>query len=181
MGDLFHEAISDEYIERCFRVMAGKPGQYAVLTKRSERLYDMMRSELEIAENIHIGVSVENYETYFPRVMDLIDSLSVVDVFGNKPNSILSIEPLLEEIQMAALQLEDLKRASDTVTIIVGCESGADRREPPPLAEAIKIKRLCDEAGCDFILKQWCKPRSKKEAQQLKLLGKHKKGGIKLL
>jgi protein gp37 len=46
MSDLFHERVSDEWIDRIFAVMALAPHTFQVLTKRPERMRDYMRAPL---------------------------------------------------------------------------------------------------------------------------------------
>ena len=64
MSDLFHKDVPDEYIELVVRVMATADWHvYQVLTKRSERLRDLLQTKLRFASELpHIwwGVSVEN-------------------------------------------------------------------------------------------------------------------------
>ncbi len=64
MSDLFHRDVSDDYISSVARVMAAANWHtYQVLTKRSERLREMLGSILGFAsEAPHIwwGVSVED-------------------------------------------------------------------------------------------------------------------------
>src|SRR5438876_10867328 len=67
MSDLFHEKVPDEYIELCVKVMAAANWHtYQVLTKRSERLRDLLQTKLANAAQLsHIwwGVSVETKKT----------------------------------------------------------------------------------------------------------------------
>src|SRR5262249_20083241 len=64
MSDLFHEGVSDAYVEAVCRVMVRADWHmYQVLTKLSERLRDMLRGPLGFAARAaHIwwGVSVED-------------------------------------------------------------------------------------------------------------------------
>src|SRR5437660_8335508 len=72
MSDLFHEGVPDKYIEMVCRVMATANWHtFQVLTKRSERLRDLLCGRLRFAaEQAHIwwGVSVENREYGLPRI-----------------------------------------------------------------------------------------------------------------
>ena len=66
---------------------------YQVLTKRSERLRDLLRTKLRFAAELpHIwwGVSIENQCHGFPRIADLRDA--------NAAMTFLSVEPLLENL-----------------------------------------------------------------------------------
>src|SRR5437762_8829401 len=75
MSDLFHDDVPDEYIVLVARVMATSAWHtYQVLTKRSERLRDMLLTKLSFAAELsHIwwGVSVESCRHGLPRVEHL--------------------------------------------------------------------------------------------------------------
>ena len=75
MSDLFHEDVPDDYVVAVCRVMERANWHtYQVLTKRSQRLRDMLRTSLGfVARRSHIwwGVSVENRRHGLPRVEDL--------------------------------------------------------------------------------------------------------------
>src|SRR4051794_5936600 len=72
MSDLFHKDVTDEYIEAVAEVMRKADWHtFQVLTKRSERLRDLLQTKLrEAAEEPHIwwGVSVENRRHGLPRI-----------------------------------------------------------------------------------------------------------------
>ena len=72
MSDLFHVDVPDAYIADVFDVMARTPQHtYQVLTKRSERLRDMLHTALATAAaepHIWWGVSVENRKHGLPRI-----------------------------------------------------------------------------------------------------------------
>jgi protein gp37 len=72
MSDLFHEGVSDEYIEKVCRVMlAANWHTYQILTKRADRMAALLQGKLrEAAKAAHIwqGVSVENRKHGLPRV-----------------------------------------------------------------------------------------------------------------
>jgi len=64
MSDLFHEQVPDEYIINVSRVMRlANWHTYQILTKRSERMRDLLNGKLKFASaqpNIWWGVSVED-------------------------------------------------------------------------------------------------------------------------
>ena len=72
MSDLFHKDVPDDYIERVARVMQLADWHtYQVLTKRSERMRDLLPDRLRFAAGLpHIwwGVSVENRKHGLPRI-----------------------------------------------------------------------------------------------------------------
>src|SRR5262249_50574539 len=94
MSDLFHKDVPDDYVERVADVMRVANWQtYQVLTKRSERMRDLLKSSLRhFATERHIwwGVSVENRRQGMPRIAHLRDTPAAV--------RFLSVEPLLEDL-----------------------------------------------------------------------------------
>jgi protein gp37 len=93
MSDLFHEGVPDEYIVLVAGVMAAANWHtYQVLTKRSQRLIELLSTKLRFAAQMpHIwwGVSVENRKHGLPRVEHLRAAGPAM--------AFLSIEPLLED------------------------------------------------------------------------------------
>ncbi len=86
MSDLFHENVPLDYIQRIFNVMARANQQtFQILTKRSTRLLELS-PVLLWADNIWMGVSVENQEVMH-RVDDLRGTGACV--------KFLSLEPLI--------------------------------------------------------------------------------------
>jgi len=94
MSDLFHEDVPDDYVAAVVRVMElANWHTYQVLTKRSERMRDLLETELHAAAELpHIwwGVSVENRKHGLPRVEHLRAAPA--------KTRFLSIEPLLEDL-----------------------------------------------------------------------------------
>ena len=94
MSDLFHKDVPDEYIEAVCRTMARANWHtYQVLTKRSERLRDMLNGPLGFAAaapHLWWGVSVENRTHGLPRVEHLRAARAGLRM--------LSVEPLLEDL-----------------------------------------------------------------------------------
>ncbi len=94
MSDLFHRDVDDATIVAITRVMAAADWHtYQVLTKRSERLRDMLRGPLRFAaERPHIwwGVSVEDRKHGLPRIEHLRAAPAGLRM--------LSVEPLLEDL-----------------------------------------------------------------------------------
>ncbi|HXD00122.1 MAG TPA: phage Gp37/Gp68 family protein [Verrucomicrobiae bacterium] len=154
MSDLFHEGVSDEYIEKICRVMlAANWHTYQILTKRADRMAAMLQGKLrEAAKAAHIwwGVSVENRQYGLARIGKLR---------GAKPTvAFLSIEPLLEELGDFDL--------SDIQWVIVGGESGPGAR--PMLREWVRaIRKQCKEAEVPFFFKQWGGVRKSEAGRQL--------------
>ncbi len=154
MSDLFHHDVPDAYIETVTRVMVKANWHtYQVLTKRSERLHDLLRSKLAFAAAMpHIwwGVSVENRKHGLPRVDHLREA--------NPAMAFLSIEPLLEDLGDFTL--------GGINWVIVGGESGAGAR---PMASewVLSIQRQCAKAKVPFFFKQWGGVRKKRTGRLL--------------
>jgi protein gp37 len=142
MSDLFQVGIPDDYVADVARVMQKADWHiYQVLTKRADRLTEMLSGSLGFAARLrHIwwGVSVEDRKYGLPRI-DLLRSAPAQVRF-------LSVEPLLEDL--GRINLKGIH------WVIVGGESGHGAR---PLKEAWvqSIRDQCEEAGVPFFFKQW--------------------------
>jgi protein gp37 len=142
MSDLFHKDVPDDYVLDVVRVMqTANWHTYQVLTKRSERLRDMLQTSLATAaaeRHIWWGVSVENRRHGLPR----IDHLRVAPAVLR----FLSIEPLLEDL--GEINLEGIH------WVIVGGESGHGARQVEK-EWVLSIRNQCERAGVPFFFKQW--------------------------
>lgn len=148
MSDLFHRDVPLEYIQRVFAVMNESNWHtFQVLTKRAERLLELS-SELPWADNIWMGVSVENSDYAFRS--------KLLAQTGAK-TKFLSVEPLLGPIPELPLQNIDW--------VIVGGESG-NRCRPVKEEWIVEIREQCDAANVKFFFKQWG-GRNKKSAGRL--------------
>ncbi len=142
MSDLFHPDVPDDYIVRVAKVMElAHWHTFQVLTKRAERMRDLLRGPLAFASRLkHLwwGVSVENRKHGLPRIDALRAAPAVV--------RFLSVEPLLEDLgdfDLTAIHW-----------VIVGGESGAGAR-PMSKAWVLRIREQCEAAGVMFFFKQW--------------------------
>lgn len=119
-GDLFHESVPDEWIDRVFAVMALCPQHtFQVLTKRADRMRAYLtgdRSELRAAitvnslrlglgdprpvrlplPNVWLGVSVEDQQRANERIPDLLATPAAV--------RFLSCEPLLGPVDLTWIE-----------------------------------------------------------------------------
>jgi len=154
MSDLFQDGVPDEYVELVSRVMTvANWHTYQVLTKRSERLRDMLTRPLDFAakqEHIWWGVSVEDRKYGLPRIDDLRGAPAKV--------RFLSIEPLLEDLGQLDL--------SGISWVIVGGESGPGAR-PMRKDWVISIRDQCREQRVPFFFKQWGGVRKAKNGRML--------------
>jgi protein gp37 len=148
MSDLFHDKVPDEYIEKVVRVMLlARWHTFQVLTKRGDRLRNMLRGPLKFAadaKNIWWGVSVENKRDGIPRIKQLQDAPAAV--------RFLSVEPLLEDV--GKLNLKGIS------WVIVGGESGPHSR---PMKEewVTSVREQCEAFSVAFFFKQWGGARKK--------------------
>jgi protein gp37 len=142
MSDLFHDGIPDDYICAVARTMVQASWHtFQVLTKRSERMAELLRTKLGFASHkphIWWGVSVENRAHGLPRL----------DHLRSAPAGIrfLSVEPLIEDL--GPLDLSGIH------WVIVGGESGAHAR---PMKEewVRRLRDRCRRQGVAFFFKQW--------------------------
>ena len=154
MSDLFQEAIPSEYVTAVGTIMAASPWHiYQVLTKRANRLRDVLSNELAaVGPKPHIwwGVSVENRKYGLPRI----------DLLRQAPAGMrfLSIEPLLEDL--GEINLEGIHWG------IVGGESGPGAR--PMHREWVEsIRKQCERDNVAFFFKQWGGVRKSKTGRTL--------------
>ena len=154
MSDLFMEDVPDEYVVAVAKVMhLANWHTFQVLTKRSERLRDMLAGPLEFAaadKHIWWGVSVENRKYGLPRIEHLRAAPAAV--------RFLSVEPLLEDL--GKINLEDIH------WVIVGGESGPGAR-PMEKEWVISIRNQCRRTKVPFFFKQWGEVRKKETGRKL--------------
>jgi protein gp37 len=154
MSDMFHDGVSDDYIEAVAKVMVKANWHtYQILTKRSARMASLLRGRLSFAASAsHIwwGVSVENKKHGLPRLSDL----------QNAPASVrfLSVEPLLEGL--GHLNLKGIH------WVIVGGESGHGAR-PLKKEWVTEVRDQCNDAGVPFFFKQWGGVQKKRAGREL--------------
>ncbi len=142
-NDLFHENLPPGYLLVCLEAMIDCPSDiFLVLTKRPFRLHELnwLISDLDDAPNIYIGVSVES-QKHIHRIDQLIQNWP-----GKK---FVSIEPCLGAVDLSPEQLAELDQ------VIIGCESGAGRRQPPPMKDLLTMTSQCEDAGVSVFVKQW--------------------------
>jgi protein gp37 len=154
MSDLFQEQIPDSFIVRVAKVMEATPWHtYQVLTKRSQRLRELLNSKLKFAARLdHIwwGVSVEDRKYGLPRMRDLKASPAAI--------KFLSVEPLLEDLGVVKFKGIDW--------VIVGGESGPGARPMDP-NWVHKLKHQCELEKVPFFFKQWGGVQKKKNGRKI--------------
>ncbi len=154
MSDLFHEDVPEDYIRRVIEIMRQANWHtYQVLTKRADRLHELLSGPLREAGALpHVwwGVSVENRQHGLPRL----------ELLRRTPARVrfLSVEPLLEDLGRVDL--------AGIHWVIVGGESGHGARPmQPEWVEAIRDQ--CAAAGVPFFFKQWGGVRKSKTGRSL--------------
>jgi protein gp37 len=149
MSDLFHKDVPLEFIQHVFDVMKRAHWhQFQVLTKKSERLAELS-PYLEWADNIWMGVSVENKD-YVYRIDDLKKTGAKI--------KFLSVEPLLGQIPK--MNLKGIN------WVIFGGESGPGAR-PLEREWGIGVRDQCKKAKVPFFFKQWGGVQKKKAGRLL--------------
>ena len=149
MSDLFHEKVPLRFIRKVFDIMRrASQHRFQVLTKRSERLLKLS-PKLEWADNIWMGVSVEDTDNAF-RVGHLRETAAKL--------KFLSCEPLLGPIPRLSLK--------DIDWVIVGGESGPGARVMRK-EWVLQIRDRCVEAQVPFFFKQWGGTNKKKSGRRL--------------
>ncbi len=149
MSDLFHEEVPSEFIQSIFETMnRAFHHTFQILTKRSDRLREISDS-LPWAENIWMGVSVEN-EDYEYRINDLLQTGAAI--------KFLSLEPLLGSLKDVSFEGIDW--------VIVGGESGPGARLMRKIW-VTEIRDQCTERGIPFFFKQWGGINKKKNGRSL--------------
>lgn len=171
MGDLFHEDVPDEWIDKVFGVMAiCQQHTFMLLTKRPERMAKYLacddphqriheevkwwlgyecptrrainRSDLPLS-NVWLGTTVENQKAADERIPWLLKCRAAV--------RFLSCEPLLGPIDLCG----DIGFPPDELSwVIAGGESGPGARPMHP-DWARSIRDQCQAAGVPFFFKQW--------------------------
>ena len=154
MSDLFHENVPSAYILAVAKVMnAANWHTYQVLTKRADRLHELLSTKLRAQAALsHIwwGGSVEDRKHGMPRIEQLRAAPAAV--------RFLSVEPLLEDL--GEVNLDGIH------WVIVGGESGPGARPMHP-AWAESLHDQCSKAGVPFFFKQWGGVQKKRAGRQL--------------
>lgn len=156
MGDLFHDSISDGWIDEVIDVCSlALQHKFFFLTKRPARMRQaILRFKKAGGKpcNIWWGVSVENQATADERIPYL---LSVLDI-----NRFISVEPLLESVSLEGFDGKVYRPWLDTKAwacgihwVICGAETGPKAR-PMKWNWAISLADQCKSAGVPFFFKE---------------------------
>lgn len=181
-GDIFHEAVTDAFLDQIFAVMALCPQHtFQVLTKRAGRMREYLEAAIgRIADaiqplrtdkeavgpvphlmggdtwwplpNVWLGVSVEDQVRAEERIPMLLETPAA--------KRFLSGEPLLEQLDLARwLELGGVNTDRGLSNpgidwVIAGGESGEDARPMHP-DWARSLRDQCQAADVPFFFKQW--------------------------
>lgn len=180
MGDLFHEDVPDEWIDRCFAVMELTPEHtYQILTKRPGRMRDYMANPATVGRvikaigqietpreglimfslgwplrNVWLGTSCEDQATADERIPLLLETPAAI--------RFVSLEPLLGPIDLLKALYVGPEGGWEHAWAprqmlhwaIVGGESGRRARSMHP-DWARSLRDQCTAAGVPYFFKQW--------------------------
>ncbi|TDK39217.1 DUF5131 family protein [Rhizobium deserti] len=138
MSDLFHPDVPKQFIGQIWEVMRETPRHtYQILTKRPDRMAEVLSQGFPVLPNAWLGTSVEDH-----RVLHRLDELRNVSARIR----FVSFEPLIGPVQGADLR--------GVHWAIVGGESGPHARPLKP-EWVDEIFDQCQQAGSAFFFKQW--------------------------
>jgi protein gp37 len=138
MSDLFHPDVPEKFIARVWMAMKETPRHtYQILTKRPDRMADILSTSLEILPNVWLGASVED-----GRVLSRLDDIRRVPAAVR----FVSLEPLIGSVAKGDL--------TGIHWAIVGGESGPRARDMNP-EWVDEIEAMCRQSGTAFFFKQW--------------------------
>ncbi|MGP4686553.1 DUF5131 family protein [Agrobacterium pusense] len=138
MSDLFHPDVPVDFVRKVWRAMKDtRRHTYQILTKRPDRMAEILSNGFDILPNVWLGTSVED-----GRVLHRLDDLR------NVPAAVrfVSYEPLIGSVKGG--KLDGIHWA------IVGGESGPNARPMNP-TWIDEIFDQCTDAGAAFFFKQW--------------------------
>lgn len=153
MSDLFHKGVPKSFVDAVFETMEAADWHiFQVLTKRSSRMRDYLKSRYEQRtppQHIWLGVSVEDAK-----------GAARIEHLRAAPASVrfLSVEPLIGPVGEVDL--------SDIHWVIAGGESGPGARILN-IEWARQIRDECERQNVSFFFKQWGGIRPKSGGRDL--------------
>lgn len=176
-GDLFHEDVPFEFIDRIGNMIGTVPEHtYLFLTKRPDRMLEYFDDHCvgELPSNVWLGVSVEDQKTADERIpillqipaahhgvsiepmlgpVDLVDTMNGKRYLGDFICHECEDHPGTFECQCCVFDTEVSQVQKGLDWVVVGCESGQNRR---PFEEdwVRKVRDDCHVAGVRFMYKQ---------------------------
>ncbi|TBZ28946.1 DUF5131 family protein [Rhizobium leguminosarum] len=138
MSDLFHPNVPIDFVRRVWDVMAQTERHtYQILTKRPDRMSEILRNGFPVLSNVWLGTSVED-----DRVLHRLDELREIPAAVR----FVSFEPLIGSVSQGSLR--------GIHWAIVGGESGPHAR-PLDSSWVDEIFDMCSDADAAFFFKQW--------------------------
>ena len=140
MGDLFHESVPFDFIDKVIKVIEDNPKHtFQLLTKRAGRMYDYFHNwrKGNVPQNCWLGVTCES-----SKHKERIDYLRSIEA----PVRFISCEPLLGD--MADVDLTNID------WVITGGESGVRARRTP-VQWFRNLREACRRWNTPFYFKQW--------------------------
>ena len=178
-GDLFHEKVQDEWLDKIFSVMAqATQHTFQVLTKRPERMLEYLKTsdmatggftyrDSTVIPNVWLGVTAENQEQANRRIPLLIETPAA--------KRFVSIEPMIGPVDLTDIRLKTINgktKQPDSIGlnslrptmlqpsgvmldwVICGGESGNNAR--PMHSDWVRsLRDQCKDAEVPFFFKQW--------------------------
>ena len=155
MGDLFHEDVPFDFIDRIFAKISSLPmHRFIILTKRPDRMADYYDQRRYGGHGTRSGMPAGWYRSWFGVTAENQEHFDKrVPVFMGIPVPLhfISMEPMLELIDpMLNVYLKD---GPHPEWIILGAESGPKRRYCNP-NDMIKVVGQCKEHDIPVFVKQ---------------------------
>lgn len=142
MTDLFGKFVDQDWITRIFNVMLDAPRHtFQVLTKRSDRMQNFSERRarnMKIAPNVWLGVSVEDQDTAYERITQLLETPAA--------KHWVSAEPLLGPLHLCGLGGCCSFHTYNLDWMVIGGESGPNARPFDPVWAQDIIRQLYHEA-----------------------------------
>lgn len=197
MSDLFHPAVSDDFLNLIFSTMEATDHAYQILTKRPERMKEYLTWRWGGGRiprrTIWLGVSVEDQKTADERIPLLLQTPAAVRW--------ISAEPLLGPIDLISASNQECNHEEggtepDTNAwicrrceeneefeldwVVVGGESGPGARPCHP-DWVRSLRDQCVAAGVPFFFKQWGEFRERTGTDPIRLMDPPVKSGGKYI
>jgi len=184
MGDLFHESVSFETIEKIYDVMHSNDQHiFIVLTKRPENVIPLMKRVgwgLPFPPNVWIGVTAENQEQANKRIPILLQIpaakrfVSIEPMLG--PVDLTNISSITDWPNVIGYQFKTGEKfeGSKLDWVICGGESGPKAR--PMHSDWVRsVRDQCQVDDVPFFFKQWGEwlPFDGSELIHMKVIDKH--------
>jgi protein gp37 len=152
MGDLFHESVPFEWINKVFEVVENaKQHTFQILTKRPDIMYKYMQryGVGEMPDNIWLGVTAENQEQANKRIPILLKIHAKI--------RFVSVEPMLSNVDLSLWFISGYTEPpyNDVIDwVICGGETG-HKAKPMHPNWVRSLRYQCKNADVPFFFKQW--------------------------